>query len=265
MQGRRILPFVVPALVCAAAPAHAMSAELQRIVLLPSPDRVSVVFEMTSAPLSVVSRPLSNAVLEIEATAADATRVQSLAAPAGVRFVSNVAVHTLIIRGRPALRARITLRESARSAVRLVGRRLYVDLSAADAPMPARPLRPAPRTLSAAAAVPAADDRDYVAAITPAIDELERVTPFLISAATAPTPTVLAAVGESVGRAAGVIRSASAPGSAQQSHALLLAAADLASRAIDPAFAGDRGAEARQAIVLLDQAKAAMQQRSAQE
>lgn len=251
---------VLAALLARAGSALAAEARFERVVLLPAPDRVSVVFELSAEPADVTTRRISAAVFELDAgavlvPAAPTTYV----APAGIRFVSSIVVQGGGDGAAPArLKARIALAERSRSAVRVVGRRVYVDFSAGEPARPARPVRPdvpvapAPRTQPFSdAPVPAA----YHTSVKPAIERLDRLTPFLVSGTSAPTTSVLQALGTTLTDIDRSVRSMQVPAESRHVHALLSSAISLAMTAVDPAFDGDRAAQTRQALDLLDQAK----------
>jgi len=118
----------------ASATAHAAETRFQHVSLLAVPDRVSLVFELSGEPQNVATRRVSAAVLELDAgPVVMPARATSFMAPPGVRFVMGVSIQS----GDGAsghLKARITLLERARSEVRVVGRRVYVDFSAESLP-----------------------------------------------------------------------------------------------------------------------------------
>lgn len=257
----------VAVLLCtAAAAAAATDTRFEQVSLLNAGDRVSLVFELTGEPQNVATRRVSAAVLELDAgpVAAPPTAT-SFMAPAGVRYVMGVSIHGGATGSRGVLKARITLLERARSSVRVVGRRVYVDFIADAAPPPATPVprpvrqRPAatapaealtPSTESTPAAAPSAGEA-YQAAVQPAVERFEQLGPFLISAAASPSESVLKAIGSTVTGIHGLLLSVEVPDEARDSHALLLSAVAAATKAADPSFDGDRSAQARQALSLL--------------
>jgi hypothetical protein len=96
----------------------------------------------------------------------------------------------------------------------------------------------------------------YQTAVRPAIGRLEQLGPFLISATGAPTPPVLKAVGDTLTSVNHTVRSLDVPLESRHAHDALTSAIALAAAAVDPSFAGDRVAQARQALAQLDRAKA---------
>ena len=259
---------------CAAAAAvpsrvdAADDAKFERLVLLPSSDRVSLVFEMTGEPREVSTRRISSALLELEAgPIVTPVAAASFAAPAGIRFVGGVTIAGAAApRGGAYLRARITLLETSRSTVRVVGRRVYIDFSA-DGPMrvrqPASALaRRMPSAPSPAAApvmpVLAPPAGTYQTAVAPAIARLEELAPFLVSAANSPSAPVLKAISDTLSTISQTVGLVEVPEGSRRAHGLLSSAIAVASGAVDPSFSGDRASQARQALTLLDQAKAAL-------
>jgi hypothetical protein len=160
------------------------------------------------------------------------------------------------------------LLERARSAVRIAGRRVYVDFSPDSLPTPtpvdrvvaARPAAPArpPAALVTAPAPPPpmpTAAAAYRMTVQPAIDRFEQLTPFMTSAAASPSESVLKAVGSTLAGIQGLLLSVDVPAESRQSHDLLSSAVAAAVTAVDPAFTGDRVAQAKQATSLLTQAK----------
>jgi hypothetical protein len=251
---------------------EAADARFERVVVLPSRERVSVVFELTAEPADVSTRRVSAAVFELEAGPVAAPLTAStLVAPPGVRFVSSVAIQGVPEGKQGMLKARITLLERSRSSVRVVGRRVYVDFMAGAPPrqMPSdepvraerrQPADPAPAAAPPATVAPAAvaATAAYRAAVQPVWDRFEELRPFLLSASNAPSPPVLQAIGNTVTDIRQAARRVEVPAEASEAHRLLLSALDAAATAVDPAFGGDRKAQAQLALVLLDQAKQAV-------
>ncbi len=247
--------------------ADAADSRLQHVSLLTARDRVSLVFELTDEPEDVSTRRVSAAVLELDAgPVVTPTRPTSFMAPPGVRFVMGVSIQgASAAAGR--LKARITLLESARSSVRVLGRRLYVDFSSDQPVKPARPPQrpapgPAPAASTPAAAVPAAAaivaparGAAYRDAIQPAVERFEQLTPFMLSAAASPSEPVLKAIGSTLVGIQALLSTVDVPAEARTSHDLLSQAIATAITSVNPTFSGDRGAQARQAQSLLGQAK----------
>lgn len=258
--------------------AHAAEPRFQNVALLTARDRVSLVFELTGEPKDVATRRVSAAVLELDAgPVAMPSRPTSFMAPPGTRFVMGVSIQSGdgVAGGR--LKARITLLERARSGVRIVGRRVYVDFSP-DAPelsrveglalskvegvpgpalteraAPAHPAAPTPaRPVPAAAPVA---NPAYRAAVQTAIERFEQLTPFMLSATTSPSEPVLKAIGSTLAGIQGLLNSVDVPADSRQAHEALSSAVAAAVTAVSPTFTGDRAAQTRQALSLLERAK----------
>jgi hypothetical protein len=274
--------------------AHAAETRFQHVSLLNARDRVSLVFELTGEPQNVSTRRVSAAVLELDAgPVVMPAAATSFMAPPGVRFVMGVSIQGgEATAGR--LKARITLLERARTAVRVAGHRVYVDISSDTPPAGAPSERGADPVTSAqarltpgatprlrdavawrapqppasgvtpaappAAAVPAASApavRDaYRSTVKPAIDRFDELTPFLLSAAASPSEPVLKAVGSTLVGIQGLLLSVDVPTESKHAHDVLSAAVAAAITAVSPTFPGDRTAQVRQALSLLEQARA---------
>ncbi|HZJ33149.1 MAG TPA: hypothetical protein VFD21_16340 [Vicinamibacterales bacterium] len=248
---------------------HAAETRFQYVSLLAARDRVSLVFELSGEPQNVATRRVSAAVLELDAgPVVMPARATSFMAPAGVRFVMGVS-----IQGGDGtsghLKARITLLERARSAVRVVGHRVYVDFSPESLPtvQPERAASiadstaiapPATRAAAPVAPPPPADPSPreaYRATMQPAVERFDQLTPFLLSAAASPSEPVLKAVGSTLAGIQGLLLSVEAPIESRRTHEALSSAVSAALTAVSPTFSGDRAAQAKQALGLLEQAK----------
>jgi type II secretory pathway predicted ATPase ExeA len=262
------------------------ASEDRRAVLLRSADRTSLVLQLAEEPKKVLTRQVDGSTLEIDlGPLVSEQPAARLNASAAVPVVSRVDLQSVTSSGRdPLMRARIALRDSTPSDVRVVGRRVYVDF------MPAFTegrLKPAPTSVAAveasvaaagaseaaagagfsrpadardgskrtrptepAAGTNAAPSADYTTAITPVIAQLTESERFLLSATAAPTPEVLAALDRMLSDLQASLRAIDAPPAAKESHVLLIAAVSQARRAVEPDFSGDRVMQARQAIAL---------------
>jgi hypothetical protein len=245
--------------------AGAAETRFQHVSLLAASDRVSLVFELTGEPQNVATRRISAAVLELDAgPVVMPSRATSFMAPPGVRFVMGVSIQGGdVVPGR--LKARITMLERVRSAVRVVGNRVYVDFSPESEPASKQPVQAAERQpvplapAAAPVAPPAASSssmRDaYRATIQPALDRFEQLTPFLLSATVSPSEPVLKAVGSTLVGIQGLLQSVDVPADARRVHDAVSSAVAAALTAVSPTFGGDRAAQAKQALGLLEQAK----------
>ena len=249
--------------------AYAADPHFQNVTVLTARDRVSLVFELTDEPKDVATRRVSAAVLELDAgPIVMPAKATSFLAPPGVRFVMGVSLQAGDGTTAGRLKARITLLERARSAVRVVGRRVYVDFSPDSLPVASEPertsaARPAARPVpaipaQAPAAAPAASPSaagNYRTMVQPAIERFEQLTPFMVSAAASPSESVLKAVGNTLIGIQGLLLSVDVPAESRQTHDLLSSAVATAVTAVSPSFTGDRPAHAKQALILLEQAK----------
>jgi hypothetical protein len=247
--------------------AYAADPHFQNVAVLTARDRVSLVFELTGEPKDVATRRVSAAVLELDAgPIVMPAKATSFMAPPGVRFVMGISLQAGDGTTAGRLKARITLLERARSAVRIVGRRVYVDFSPDSLPVEPQPgrtsaPRPAARTVPApttAAPVPAATPSAadaYRTMVQPAIERFEQLTPFMVSAAASPSESVLKAVGNTLIGIQGLLLSVDVPAESRQTHDLLSSAVATAVTAVNPSFTGDRSAHAKQALILLERAK----------
>jgi len=268
----RLTAAFVLAAIFHSAPVYAADTRFQHVSLLAAQDRVSLVFELTGEPQDVATRRVSAAVLELDAgPVVGPARPTSFMAPPGVRFVMGVSIHAGSDTGN-RLKARITLLERARSAVRVLGRRVYVDFSPDSLPPSAtQPTRTAAMTAPRAPGAPAAGTpavaaqsaeapapsrrEEYRAAVQPAIERFEQLSSFMVSAAASPSEPVLKAIGSTLVGIQGLLLSVDAPVESKTLHDLLSSAVATALTAVSPTFTGDRTAQARQAMSLLEQAK----------
>ena len=256
-----------------AGAAYAADPQFQNVAVLTARDRVSLVFELTDEPKDVATRRVSAAVLELDAgPIVMPAKATSFMAPPGVRFVMGVSLQAGDGTTPGRLKARISLLERARSAVRVVGRRVYVDFSPDSVPVASEPertsaARPAARppvpagpaqAPAAAAPAPAASPsaaQNYRTMVQPAIERFEQLTPFMVSAAASPSESVLKAVGNTLVGIQGLLLSVDVPADSRQTHELLSSAVATAVTAVSPSFTGDRSAHAKQAVSLLEKAK----------
>ena len=245
-----------------AVPAFAADARLERVVLLPSVDRSSIVFELTAEPRHVSMRRISDSVIEFEAgPGVDSVAPTLLKAPANVRFIDSVTVRVLPTAEGPMVRARITLSALAQAVVRSAGRRVYVDISGVTAPMPgvapstptgqaasvARPTAPA--TAPAGRVTP---DEAFRAAVRPSLDKLNELGPFMTSAAASADPKVTTAILPSLLSVRTSLAGLQPPDAARGSHTMVVNAVDRILRALAPEFTGDRATTVKQSVTTID-------------
>jgi hypothetical protein len=253
--------------------AQAAEARFQHVSLLNARDRVSLVFELTGEAQNVATRRVSGAVLELDAgPVVMPARATSFMAPPGTRFVMGVSIQGGEATGG-RLKARITLLERARTAVRVVGHRVYVDFSSDTPPATQRAERAAalsapqatkqavaPAAPTPAAPVPPSTTlRDaYRSTVQPAIDRFDELKPFLLSAVASPTEPVLKAIGSTLVGIQGLLLSVDVPAESRPAHDVLSSAVAAAVTAVNPTFGGDRVSQAKQALGLLEQAKSGL-------
>ncbi len=249
-----------------AAPASAADPRLERVVLLPSVDRSSIVFELTAEPRRVSTRRISDSVIEFEAgpfdSAQDRPGVDSeapklLKAPANVRFIDSVTVRVLPTAEGSVVRARIALSALAQAVVRSAGRRVYVDISAVSAPVPAAAPaiqmgQAAGTTRATAPAVRVTPEEAFRAAIRPSLDKLKEMGPFMASAAASADPKVTSAILPSLLSVRTSLAGVQPPDAVRGSHTMVLNAVDRILRALAPEFSGDRPATVKQSVTTIE-------------
>jgi hypothetical protein len=217
---------------------------------------------MTSEPNKIVMRNVAPTILEVEVgPISGRVDSQQLTPSVDVPFVSQVSVREFTAaQQRRFVRLRMTLRNPSRSNVRVVGGTVYVDL----AELPARSQRLPSRAAISAALRPTATpsrpaaDVSYRQTVDASVARLTEVGPFLLSAAGSPSPDVLAAVSETLTTVHDSLRAVDVPSSAAPAHDLLMSAVVLAARAVAADFSGDRVAQVRRALALVDDAKTLM-------
>ena len=244
------------------AATEAAESRLTGVSLLRSGQRVSVAVGMTTEPQKVVMRNVAPTIIEVEVgPISGRIDSQQLTPAVDVPFVAQVSLREFTAaQRRTFVRLRMTLRSPSRSNVRVVGGTVYVDFSELPSPpkrLPSRPTIPTKNHLTAALSTPSVEV-SYRQAIEAPVTRLAEVGPFLMSAAGAPSPEVLAAVGQTLTTVHDSLRTLSVPSEAAPAHHLLTSAVVLATRAVAADFNGDRVAQARRALQLIDDAKALM-------
>jgi hypothetical protein len=248
------------------------------LVVVSSGGRVSVVLELPSHPRRMQTMRTQGNVVEIEAGPitddgrSSASGSAEWRAPAGVDLFDHVAVDEEAgVDGR-TVRVRLTTPALVQHHVRSAGRRVYVDLwapqSVNDVPLPPQmqPEQPVRAAIDRdehgedAEPVPAANPaQEYAEALRPAVTRFTEIEPFLLSAATAPSPEVLVAISRTVGGVAEWVKAIQPPAGKAAEHGVLVAAVDMALSAVSQDFTGDRGAQARNAIARAHAAAAALE------
>jgi hypothetical protein len=244
------------------------------VLLIGAPDRLSVVFELPLEPRQVRSRRVEN-VLDLD-VGPMSTKIasQQWSAPEGVHLVERVSIEGVqASETGDFLRAHITVPEYARANVRAEGRRIYVDVTwpmvAPDVVAPAPAPAAAAAAVSAAAGpaqppksrdVPVVDARQdagadaYAEQLRGVTERLSEVRPFLTSAAKSGSPDVLRALDETLSGLETTLRGLRAPAASLDQHQMFLSSIRAARKVTDVSFAGDRNAQAREALVLYDAA-----------
>ena len=257
------------------------------LVLIGAPGRLSLAFEMRSEPRQVTARRADDTTLDIDIGPIDAVvPSQKWSAPAGVHLIRAVAIDDVVGAGSARyVRATLTVPDFARANTRVEGRRVYVDLTwPAEAIAPSAPkASPAPesaavtsvRGTAAPPETPVPQERAAIqekvapvsAAAAPApvvapaaslasvVAQLDRVLPFVQSAAKSPADDVLNALAPTLSEVDGSLKGMTGTSDAA-ARGLLISATASARRAVNPAFAGDRVAESHQAAGLFEAAKA---------
>jgi hypothetical protein len=249
---------------------------VMRVAVVPSAGQMSLVIELSDEARSVSTEQVTPTLLMVEAgPIALPLKRQMLNAPSGLELVQKVSVDESTTAGKEhVLRLSVTMKRAVPSAVRVVGRRVYVDFMVADGPPPVPPRRAAgapmalqqgqshgtpARTAPPASAPPASAAGPQ--ALTGATSRLEEIQPFLLSATSAPVPnpSVLSAVADAINSVQESLRGVQPPAKQGPSFQLLVSAASLAKEAVSADFHGDRASKAKQSIAVLAAAKAQLQ------
>jgi hypothetical protein len=188
---------------------------------------------------------------------------EPLRLPDGVSLVRELSVQTT---DGDATRAHVVVPVGVESRVRLEGRRVYVDLAFPKAPWvivkpgpegPGLPRNESPRAgrvqsdpeerVGRVVSDPPNVYRDQVDAIVARFTQIE---PFLLSAAQAPEPDVLAALAHSLEDVRASLERTTAPADQRDDRQALLLALARAQAALAPTFASDRKAAVEEAVAL---------------
>jgi hypothetical protein len=273
---RSAIAFTTCMLLLQGSNSFAADPSLMRVAVVPSAGQMSLVIELSDEARSVSTEQVTPTLLMVEAgPIALPLKRQMLNAPSGLELVQKVSVDEgTTARKEHVLRLGVTMKRAVPSAVRVVGRRVYVDFMVADGPPPVSPRRaagapmalqqgqsrgtPVRNALPASAAGPQA--------LTGATSRLEEIQPFLLSATSAPAtsapvpnPSVLSAVADAINSVQESLRGVQPPAKQGPSFQLLISAASLAKEAVSADFHGDRASKAKQSIAVLAAAKAQLQ------
>jgi hypothetical protein len=165
------------------------------------------------------------------------------------------------------LRAHVAIPEFAHANVRSEGRRVYVDLTWPSAPpeVVARRAAAAAASLQGpkpvqATAVSQEDraDANYGDAIRPVQERFASMKSFIMSAAQSGSPDVLGALDDTLATIETSIKAMHPPAGSRDQHQMLNEAIRAARKAMNPGFAGDRTAQAREAFVFYEAATTAV-------
>jgi hypothetical protein len=245
------------------------------IVMVAAAGRVSLVLEMPDQPRRIATRRASGSVIEVEAGPVGmAVPYQEWTAPEGTTLVNQISLGE---GDGGSLRARIATPAFTQTNVRVLGRRVYIDLWSPDGREPVIRKRVGDRRpegllqdegepvvaggLQASDEEPSNDTPDYAEAMGPIVARVDEIKPFLMSAVQSPSPEVLAAVNRTLQSVQDRIGQLQAPQQSAGTHSVLVNAINLVTQAADPAFGGDRVAQARQALALFDATAATLRQR----
>ncbi len=223
----------------------------------------SLVFEMNGVPKQVEARRTSATSVEVEiGQVTDAARqtaggLQPLRLPDGVVLLRELSVQS---ENPGTLRAHLVLPEGVESRLRLENRRVYLDLAFPKAPWRIPPRAsgtraasaPPPERAETRRVVPDAAPSNYREQLDAVVARFAQVEPFLLSAAAAPEPDVLAALGHSLEDLRGSLAVLRVPADLEVTRQSMLTAVAQASNAIAPVFAGDRATSVRQAVALFE-------------
>ena len=268
---RSAVAFTTCMLLLQGANSFAADPSVMRVAVLPSAGQMSLVIELSDEARSVSTEQVTPTLLMVEAgPIALPLKRQMLNAPSGLELVQKVSVDEGTTKGKEhVLRLGVTLKRAVPSAVRVVGRRVYVDFMVADGPPAVAPRRAASAPMAlqqgqsrgtpGGNAVPASAAGPQ--ALTGATSRLEEIQPFLLSATSAPVPnpSVLSAVADAINSVQESLRGVQPPAKQGPSFQLLMSAASLAKEAVSADFHGDRASKAKQSIAVLAAAKAQLQ------
>jgi len=261
---------IVLAFVLQGSNAFAADPSLMRLMVVPSAGQLSLVVEMSDEARRVSTQQVSSTVLLLEAgPIAPPVKRQILNAPSGLSLVQQVTVDEGTEADEHILRLRIAMKRPSPSAVRTVGRRIYIDFMTTDASMPLAspaPIAAASPELRKPSSSPQRDQTPasgvaYRQAVTGAASRFEEIQPFLVSATTPaqPNPAVMNAVSEAITGVQQSLRGMQAPPGGGPPLQLLVSAVSLAAEAVSADFRGDRASKAKQSLAVFAAAKAQLQ------
>ena len=137
---------VFATVVCATPRARAVDSGLKQVSALVLNDRASVVIDL-AAPVADVSDTGGDdpSTIVLEAGPLDTTpRAQDLTAARTLPWIADVSLRGFTRAGRSFLRVRVRLRTAAHHSFRVVGHRLYIDVTPSQADAVAHDVAPSP-------------------------------------------------------------------------------------------------------------------------
>lgn len=274
----RVVGVFMAGLLLSAPAAYAAQPSVMRVAVVPSAGQMSLVVELSDEVRGVSTQQVTPTLLLVEAgPIALPLKRQILNAPSGLALLQQVSIDEGTTEAKEhVLRLSVTMKRSAPSTARVVGRRVYIDFMIPDAPRgvstaaggpDGRPLpssaaaAPERRHARSAANPDAAPVTTPPQALTGPTSRLEEIQPFLLSATSAPipNPTVLNAVADAISSVQNSLRAVQPPARQGPSFPLLVSAATLAAEAVSADFHGDRAAKAKQSMAVFAAAKAQLQ------
>ncbi len=236
-----------------AVPARGAAAN---VLLVAGGGRLSLVVELREEPRHVFTHRAGQ-VLEVNVgPIIGVVEPRRWQAPEGVDLLQRVSMDRI----DRTIRTRVELSDLARTNVRVLGHRLYIDVWSAESELVGRPFpevagRPftgGQRGTGAAGREGPPDKRTeappYEDQIAPAIARFQSMEPFVLSSVASPSPEVLAALERSLRELEGWIQDIQAPDESAPAHASLLSAVQIAIEAVQPSFGGDRIARVKEAF-----------------
>jgi len=235
--------------------------------ITPGGKRASVVIELVGAPDRVTTQRVDASAVEVQiGPISGSIHQQDVTANGGAPLIDRISLRSgTAPAGGRLVRVRVNMTEPALSRVRMVGRRVYLDLWAADpdAQMPdaqdtttASQPRQMPSQPPQAQSQTQAGDDQYRQSVAAAVARFDEIQPFLLSAAATPSPEVLGAVGGTLSELRGVVDRIKPPKSAAQDYAILTSGMAAALAAVQPGFSGDRMSKAHEAVASMQSVKA---------
>ena len=224
--------------------------DADNVVMLAAPRMVSIVFEMHGVPKEVEVRRTGKTLLDVEIGRTAATSAyKPLSLPDGVSLVRDFFVRR---DDDGAMSAHLVVPEGIEHRLRLEGRRIYLDLAFTTAPWNIRRAVAAAKSETPSRVVVARPSPDYQEQVNAVAERFTQIAPFLLSAAEAPEPDVLAALAHSIDDVRESLTKIVTPPEFETTRQAMLDALTRASAALAPGFESDRAAAVRDAVTLFD-------------